>query len=91
MSFIRSFAFKAELTRPAVMDFIGRTPAEVYFLVITGDGSHVYGIVTEETTIEYLINEFTVKSLEFVPAGEVKKAMSSYGCRSAGNINLLEL
>ena len=91
MSFIRVITFKVELSKPTLMDFIARTPADLYFLVISEDGSQVYGIVTEETTIEYLTNEFIVKSFELVPLGEVKKALATAGCKKSGNHALLEL
>lgn len=91
MSFIQSIPFKAELTKPAVMDFIGRTPTEAYFMIITGDGTQVYGIVTDESTIEYLTNEFAVKSIEFIPLSEVKQSLTTPGCRKTGSIELLDL
>jgi hypothetical protein len=91
MSFIQSFAFKAELTKPAVMEFIARTPAEFYFLVISSDGSHLYGMVMNMDVIEYLTNEFAVKSLEFISPIQVKQALTMEGYKKVGNHSLLEL
>jgi hypothetical protein len=89
-SFIQPVSFKAVLSKPALMDFIAKTPAEAYFLVIPATGNEVYGIVISEDVIEYLTNEFTVHSLEFVPPAQVQKVMANTPCKKSGNYALLE-
>lgn len=72
------------------MDFIARTPAEAYFLAIPLTGNEIYGIVISEDVIEYLTNEFTVRSLALLLPAQVKKIMATTACKKAGNYALLE-
>lgn len=89
-SFIQPVSFKAVLSKPALMDFIAKTPADAYFLVIPSTGNEVYGIVISEDVIEYLTNEFTVHSLELIPPAQVQKVLATTACKKSGNYALLE-
>jgi hypothetical protein len=81
MTFINPVWFKADLPITAVMEFIARTPAECYYLVPAGGGFY-YGMLLEEDMLEYLTNEFLVRSLQIAPSAEVKKCWNNLGARS---------
>jgi hypothetical protein len=89
MAFIKPVWFKAELLPTAVMEFISRTPPEMYFLV-PNDTLIYYGMVIQEDMVEYLCNEFKVLDLEIVSANDVKKAATKPGCTIWGNRDLID-
>jgi hypothetical protein len=87
--FIQTVSFVAEMSKPSLMDFIARTPADVYFLVIPFTGNRVFGIVISDDVLEYLTNEFTILSLELVPQAQISKYLGEGNCRKTGNESLL--
>jgi hypothetical protein len=89
MAFINPVWFKADLPKTAVMELIARTPVDCYFLVPAG-GDLYYGMFLEADMLEYLTNEFTVRSLQIVASTEVKKVLDRPGCIVWGNQDLLD-
>jgi hypothetical protein len=87
MSRLNTYCFKAELSKIAIMDFISKTPAEYYFLI--PDGVLVYGMMVTNEVMEFLINEFAVKSLEIISLSEIKKAIARPGAKFWGNTDLV--
>jgi hypothetical protein len=77
------------MPKPAIMDFIARTPPEFYFLV--PDTTWVYGMLVSDDVMEFLINEFTVKSLEIVSVSEIRKVMFRPGARIWGSQDLINI
>jgi hypothetical protein len=89
MAFVTPYCFRAEMSKPALMDFIARTPMEAYCLL--PEGSWVYGLVISNEVLEYLTNEFAVRTLEIIPAGEFQRLASRPQCRIWGSRELLAL
>jgi hypothetical protein len=80
MVYITPVWFRVKLTQPTVMDFISRTPPEMYFLV-PNDTLIYYGMVIQDDMVEYLCNEFKVLDLEILSAYEVKMAATKPECK----------
>jgi hypothetical protein len=89
MSFINPVWFKADLPKTAVMDLIARTPPNYFYLVPAGDDLY-YGMFLAEDGLEYLTNEFTVRSLKIVASDEVKNVLALPGCKVWGNQELID-
>ncbi len=89
MSFIVTYWLRAELSKPALMEFLARVPAEHYLLL--PDGNWVYGIFISEEVMEFFTNECAVRTLEVIPAGEVHRLAAAPGARIWGNRELLAL
>lgn len=87
MAVLTSYWFRAELPKTAIMDFISRTPPEYYFLV--PDGTWTYGMVMTDEVMEFLTNEFSVKSLEIIQPVELKKILTKPGVKVWGNQDLI--
>ena len=87
MSFVRTYIFKAELSKPALLDFISKTPPE-YYCFLVPDGHSLYGMLVTDDVIEYFINEFSVQSLEIVGWDVIRKVFSTPGCKIWGNREL---
>ena len=87
MSYIRTYIFKAELSKPALLDFISKTPPE-YYCFLVPDGTSLYGLLLTDDVIEYFINEFSVRSLEMVGSDEIQNVLSTPGCKIWGNREL---
>ena len=87
MPFIRTYIFKAELSKPALLDFISKTPPEYYCFVV--EGTSLYGMLLTDDVIEYFINEFSVKSLEMVDPEIIRKVLITPGCKVWGNRELI--
>jgi hypothetical protein len=90
MSFIRLYSFRAELSRPALMEFIARTPPDCFCFVAPA-GTALYGLFLSGDVVEYFTNEFPLQAFAIVPPEEVKKACALPGCRVWGNAELLQL
>jgi hypothetical protein len=71
------------------MDFIGRTPSDVYCLTPAG-GYVYYGIVISDDILEFLTNEFQVRNLEIVNSAEITKLSTKPGCKIWGNVDLID-
>jgi hypothetical protein len=41
----------------------------------------LYGVFLSEDGLEYLFNKFTVRSLQIVASGEMKKVLAQPGCK----------
>lgn len=80
--------FKIELLPTAIMDFIAKTPPDCYFLVSVGENLY-YGMVVSEDIIEYLLNEFHVKSFEVLQSEQIKKVLFTPTYKFFGNQELL--
>jgi hypothetical protein len=87
--YIKPIWFRVELTPPTLMNFIGSTPPEAYCLVPMG-GLVYYGIAISDDVVEYLTNEFLVKSLEIVSSEQIKKLTLKPGCKIWGNADLID-
>jgi hypothetical protein len=90
MSFISTYTFRTEIARPALLDFIARTPPEYFYFLVTG-GPHVYGMFLTDDVVEYFTNEFPVQTFEIVEPGMLKEILSQPGCKVWGNRELLGL
>ena len=89
MSFIVTYWLRAELSKPAIMEFLARVPAGQYLLVPSDNW--VYGVVVSDEVMEFFTNECSVRSLEFIPAAEVRQLAARPGARVWGNRELLTL
>ena len=89
MSFINTYIFKAELPKPAIMDFIARTPSELFLMVPSGQ--FIYGILMTDEVAEYFTNEFKIITFEIIQPSELRKVLSIPGCKVWGNRELLNL
>ncbi len=70
------------------MDFIAKTPPELYFLVPAG-GNLYYGFFLYDDMVEYLTNEFLVDAVQLLGSVEVKKTANIPGCKIWGNQELV--
>ena len=89
MSFINTYIFKAELPKPAIMDFIARTPPELFLMA--SSGQFIYGILLTDEVAEYFTNEFKIITFEIIQPQELKKVISTPECKIWGNRELLNL
>jgi hypothetical protein len=89
MSFINTYIFKAELSKTAIMDFIARTPPELFLMA--SSGQFIYGILMTDEVAEYFTNEFKIITFEIIQPQELKKVLSIPGCKVWGNWELLNL
>lgn len=89
MSFIRTYTFRTEIARPALLDFIARTPPEYFYFLVTG-GPDVYGMFLTDDVVEYFTNEFPVRSFEIIEQGKLNEILTQPGCKVWGNRELLE-
>jgi hypothetical protein len=89
MSFIVTYWLRAELSKPAIMEFLARVPAEQYLLIPRDNG--VYGVVVSDEVMEFFTNECSVKALEVVPAAQVRQLAAEPGARVWGTRELLTL
>ncbi|MEI6945962.1 hypothetical protein V9K67_02095 [Paraflavisolibacter sp. H34] len=90
MSFIRIYPFRAEIPKPALLEFIARTPPDC-FCFLVASGPWVYGLFLSEEVVEYFTNEFPCHRFEIVAPEEVRKARFGHGCKVWGNAELLTL
>ncbi len=88
MSFISTYTFRTEVPKPALLDFIAKTPPE-YFYFLVPEGSYVYGMFLTDDVVEYFTNEFPVQTFEIVQADVLKEVSSRPGCKVWGNKELL--
>ena len=88
MTFIHTYAFKADVPKPALIDFISRTPPESFLFLVT-DEPVVYGLLVSGEVLEFFTNEFPVRSLEIVPEETLRLQMMRKTCKVWGNKDLL--
>ena len=90
--YINLIGFRAELSKPALMDFIAKTSAEVYYLVIPKNSQLIYGLMIsgdEQDVTDYIANEFIPLSFELIPPTLVQRVAEAGG-KECGNKTLLE-
>jgi hypothetical protein len=88
MSFISTYTFRTEVSKPALLDFIAKTPPEYFYFLVPG-GPYVYGMFLTDDVVEYFINEFPVQTFEIVQAAVLNEILSQPGCKVWGNRELL--
>lgn len=88
MAFIHTYSFKADVPKPALIDFISRTPPEAYLFLLT-DEPAVYGMFVSVEVMEFFTNEFPVRSLEIVPEETIRFKMMMKTCKVWGNKDLV--
>lgn len=77
------------MSTPGLLDFIARTPPELYYLLLTPDKT-IYGVFLSEDVMEYFINEFLPLTLEIISTTVLLKAAHAAGCKAWGNPDLLQ-
>ena len=87
MSFIRTYTFRTEIARPALLDFISRTPPEYFYFLVTGD-SQIYGMFLTDDVVEYFTNEFPVRTFEIIEQEALREILLQPGCKVWGNREL---
>ena len=69
------------------MDFMARTPTELYLLVPDGDSAY-FGMVASEEVMEFLVNEFSLTTLDIIAPSDLEQVLSRPGVRIWGNPTL---
>lgn len=88
MAYIKLGYFKVRLGKLAVMDFIARTPSDMYCLIPVGQDTYC-GIVISENVIEYLLNEFSILSFEVMEKEPILQIIENFQIKAWGNRELL--
>jgi hypothetical protein len=88
MSFISTYTFRTQISRPALLDFIAKTPPEYFYFLVSSD-AYVYGMFLTDDVVEYFTNEFPVQTFEIVHTDVLNKILKEPGCKVWGNKELL--
>lgn len=89
--FIKSFTFRADISKPNLLGFIGSTAPDFYFFLVPIKGSIIYGHIMSEEVMEYLTNEFPVNSLEIIKMEKFQELMHSGEFKQCGTKELIPL
>ena len=88
MTFIQTYSFKADVSKPALIDFISRTPPEAFLFLVT-DEPAIYGMFVSSEVMEFFTNEFPVHSLEIIPEETIRLKMMMKAGKAWGNRDLV--
>jgi hypothetical protein len=86
--FVTSYYFKAEIAKPVLLDFIAKTPPELFYFLVPA-GNYVFGLFLTDELVEYFTNEFPVRSFEIVQPHVLKSLVATQDCKIWGNQELL--